>query len=288
MPDASPPRDAIVRAAQVAGPVAAVVEVRRLLGGTHANTHLVRTTAPGMELVIRDYCAGDVASERERWVLSCLAGLSGLAPRLLAHGIEGDRPWLVISRVPGWADILPSDPLGYAAQLGRALARVHATSSRLLSGFPTVFEQPGGSLTRLSGPATDAVEASWQEIVSAPRVLSHTDFWSGNVTWDGGVLSGVVDWSGAAVGPAGFDIGWCRLDLYLLFDEHVADEFLRSYTATAGVALSEPALWDQWAVARSYENVETWAANYVPLGRADLTEAELRHRHTEWTTRLCL
>jgi hypothetical protein len=76
------------------------------------------------------------------------------------------------------------------------------------------------------------------------------------------------------------------LDLYLLFDEHVADEFLKSYTATAGVAVSDPTLWDQWAVARSYENVETWAANYVPLGRTDLTGAELRHRHTQWTARL--
>jgi aminoglycoside phosphotransferase (APT) family kinase protein len=263
-----------------------VAEIRRLLGGTHANTHLVRTADPEIEVVIRDYMAGDDASEREPWVLSKLDGLGGLAPRLLAHESAGDRPWLVISRLPGGADIMPGDPHRYATQLGRTLARVHATSSDLLRGFQTVFEQPGGSSTRLSGPATDAVQAGWQEIIGAPRALSHTDFWSGNVTWDDGVLAGIVDWSGAAVGPTGFDIGWCRLDLFLLFDEHVADEFLTSYTASAGVAVSDPTLWDQWAVARSYENVESWAANYVPLGRVDLTGTELRLRHTQWTTRL--
>ena len=236
--------------------------------------------------MIRDYSAGDDAADREPWVLSTLGGLGGLAPRLLAHDGNGDRPWLVISRLPGCADIRPRDPARSAAELGRTLARIHATPCGPLTGFRTVFEQPGGSPTRLSGPARDAVHARWPEITNAPRVLTHDDFWSGNVTWDDGIISGVVDWSGAAIGPPGFDIGWCRLDLYLLFDEHIADEFLRSYTAAAGVAVSDPTLWDLWALARSYEHVETWAANYGPLGRSDLTEAELRHRHTEWTTRL--
>jgi aminoglycoside phosphotransferase (APT) family kinase protein len=286
VPETSPPHAAIVRAAQVAGPVATVVEVRRLLGGTHANTHLVSTTDPEMDVVIRDYDAGDDAAEREPWVLSTLDGLGGLAPRLLAHSSDGDRPWLVISRLPGCADIRPRDPARSAVQLGVALARIHATPLRLLTGFQTVFEQPGGSATRLVGPATDAVHDRWPEIAAAPMVLTHDDFWSGNVTWDNGIISGVVDWSGAATGPPGFDIGWCRLDLYLLFDEQIADEFLRSYAAAAGLAPSDPTLWDLWAVARSYETVETWAANYGPLGRSDLTEAALRRRHTEWTTRL--
>jgi aminoglycoside phosphotransferase (APT) family kinase protein len=239
-----------------------------------------------MEVVTREYVVGDDAAEHEFRVLSTLDGLSGLAPRLLAHDMGGDRPWLVISRLPGCADIMPRDPVQFAAQLGQVLARIHATPSTVMTGFPTVFEQPGGSSTRLSGPATDSVRAGWQAITGAPRVLTHDDFWSGNVTWDEGILSGVVDWNGAAVGPRGFDIGWCRLDLYLLFDEHIANEFLRSYTVTAGVAPIDPALWDLWAVARSYDNVETWSANYGPLGRPDLTEAQLRHRHTQWTMQL--
>jgi aminoglycoside phosphotransferase (APT) family kinase protein len=66
-------------------------------------------------------------------------------------------------------------------------------------------------------------------------VLTHYDFWSGNVVWRGGVLTGVVDWSGGALGPAGFDVGWCRLDLYLLYDEAVAGIFLDAAHSNAAM-----------------------------------------------------
>ncbi len=102
-------------------------------------------------------------------------------------------------------------------------------------------------------------------------------------------LTGIVDWSGAARGPRGYDLGWCRLDLVLLIDERIADIFLAAYDAgrRIGWALGDVLLWDAWAVARSHDMVETWVANYAPLGRGDLDEGELRRRHSLWATRLC-
>jgi hypothetical protein len=96
----------------------------------------------------------------------------------------------------------------------------------------------------------------------------------------------IVDWSGAARGPRGFDLGWCRLDLVLLFDERIADVFLAAYEAATGQTAGDVVLWDGWAVARSHDAVENWAPNYAPLGRGDLSEHELRRRHSLWTTRL--
>jgi aminoglycoside phosphotransferase (APT) family kinase protein len=149
-----------------------------------------------------------------------------------------------------------------------------------------VLDRPGGSQTGLSGPAASVVAASWELLTSAPSVLTHHDYWSGNVVWDGGVLTGIVDWSGGGVGPPGFDVGWCRLDLWLLHDEHIADEFLASYQAVSGYVLPDPLLWDLWAAARSHEIVDTWMPNYSDLGRVDLTAAELRRRHAAWTEHL--
>jgi hypothetical protein len=100
------------------------------------------------------------------------------------------------------------------------------------------------------------------------------------------VLTGVVDWSGGAVGPPGFDVSWCRLDLYLLHGEHIADDFLHAYEAASGSVLPDRWLWDLWAVARSHRAVEAWVPNYRDLGRGDLTATELRNRHTAWTNRL--
>ncbi|WP_216311827.1 phosphotransferase [Streptomyces nanshensis] len=106
------------------------------------------------------------------------------------------------------------------------------------------------------------------------------------MVWDGGVLSGVVDWEGACRGPAGYDIGWCRFDLVLLYGEDLADVFLAAYEQARGIPPVEPRLWDLWTLARSHRGVESWVPNYRDLGREDLTAAELRRRHTAWTDEL--
>jgi aminoglycoside phosphotransferase (APT) family kinase protein len=285
LPDAS----ALARAAAVAGPSAVVESVRRLEGGIHAETHLIRLSNPELDVVLREFPVGDAAADDEARVLRelhGLDGLDGLIPRLLAS--EGDpaeaRPWVLISRVHGNTDITPRDPEGWAAQLGVTLARLHASPPSRLTGLHSVLQRPGASRANLCGPAAEVVDESWADICAAPPVLTHSDFWSGNVVWDDdGVLSGVVDWSGGGTGPAGYDLGWCRLDLYLLFDEHIADTFLAAYQTATG-AMTESSLWDLWAVARSFNTVESWAPNYRPLGRPDLTGIELRRRHTQWTT----
>jgi aminoglycoside phosphotransferase (APT) family kinase protein len=130
------------------------------------------------------------------------------------------------------------------------------------------------------------VTAHWDLLADAPSVLTHHDYWSGNVVWEDGKLTGVVDWTGAGIGPRGFDVSWCRLDLYLLHDERIADTFLASYEAASGAVLDGRLLVDLWAVARSHGYVETWEPNYSDLGRADLTAGELRRRHTAWTEHL--
>jgi aminoglycoside phosphotransferase (APT) family kinase protein len=280
---------AVEQAAGLAGPDATVRAVRELAGGTHARTWLVRTANPELEVVIREFPPGDESAGREARVLAALDGLDDLAPRLLASGPGGGTSggsWVVISRLPGTADITPARPSAWAGQLGTALARIHATPLHRLASLDHALDRPGGSLADFSGPAAGPVAASRERLARAPAVLTHYDFWSGNVVWRGGVLTGVVDWSGGALGPAGFDVGWCRLDLYLLYDEAVADIFLDSYEAACGAALPDRLLWDLCAIARSHRTVETWVPNYRDLGRGDLTAQRLRSRHTAWTEHL--
>jgi aminoglycoside phosphotransferase (APT) family kinase protein len=283
------PATAIGRAAELAGPAASVAAVRVLAGGTHARTCLIRTANPQLEMVVRQFPPGDDAASREAEVLAALGGLDGLAPRLLASAPDDGSPegsWVLISRLPGTADITPARPSAAAAQLGRVLARIHATSPHRCAGLHGVLDRPGGSAAAMSGPAAGAVAARWDLLAGAPGVLTHHDFWSGNVVWDEGILTGVVDWTGAGTGPRGFDVGWCRLDLYLLHGEHAAGTFLDSYQAASGSGLASRLLADLWAVARSHDQVETWVPNYRDLGRADLTASELRRRHTAWTEQL--
>jgi len=285
MADDQPPAAALTWAASVAGPHASARVVRRLVGGTHASTHLLATTTPDGEMVLRRYQPGDGAAGREARVLTVLDGLDGWTPRLLGADPTGavfGEPATLMTRLSGWADITSIAPASVAEQLGRTLARLHSTPAHHLVGLRRGM---GTAADRAGGPAAGVVADHVIRLAGAPLVLSHVDYWSGNVLWEKGRLTGVVDWSGAALAPRGYDVSWCRLDLVLLYGEAIADAFLAAYEAAAGIALADPVLWDLYALANSYssDGVETWVPNYRDLGRADLTAAELRRRHTAWT-----
>jgi aminoglycoside phosphotransferase (APT) family kinase protein len=261
----------------------------RLEGGQHAATWRVVTASPALTVVVRQFPAGDPAGAHERQVLRALDGLKGLAPVLLSSDLAGrwsECPTTLISWLDGHADITPTDPDAWATQLGHALATVHEMPSDRLSGLPSVFDRSGGSREVLQGPIATRIRSGWSKITASPDVLTHSDYWSGNVVWRDGRLTGIVDWSGGARGPRGFDIGWCRLDLYLLLGARVADVFLAAYEDATGQRFLDMALWDGWAAARSHDSVESWAPNYRPLGRGDLDGDELRRRHSQWTSRL--
>jgi len=265
-----------------------VVGVGRLEGGQHAETWRVDTENPVGSVVVRQFPEGDSAPMNEQLVLRALDGLDGLAPMALGGDLEGrwsTSPTSLVSWLDGRADITPADPGAWAGELGRALAAVHAVPVGRLAALPSVFDRRAGSQELLAGPLAAEVGSCWSQIVASPEVLCHGDYWSGNVVWREGRLTGIVDWSGGARGPRGFDLGWCRLDLVLLFDERIADEFLAAYEAAAGETV-EMGLWDCWAAARSADAVGSWVPNYLPLGRPDLDEDELRRRHRQWTARL--
>jgi aminoglycoside phosphotransferase (APT) family kinase protein len=235
--------------------------VRQLLGGTHAVTHLLETGNPRRELVLRHYPLGDDAPAREARVLQALDGLDGWAPRLL--GVDARRGFVLITRLPGRADIMPADPRRAAQELAQGLARVHATPPPMLLRDRKALgphEMPAGG----------------------EQVLTHFDYWSGNVLWEGPKLTGIVDWSGACRAPRAFDVSWCRLDLVLLHGPEVADFFLSAYERAAAVRIPDIHAWDRFALESSTERIETWEPNYTSLGRTDLTAAELRARHTRW------
>ena len=285
----SPSAGALEEVLRLAGSSAAIQSVIRLEGGQHADTWRVDTANPELTVVVRQFPVADSAGALEQRVLRTLDGLGGLAPVLLGGDLDGrwsEYPTTLISWLDGQADITPSDPEKWAIQLGHALATAHAMPGDRLAGLPSVFDRGGGSREVLDGPLETGIRSRWTQITTSPVVLTHSDYWSGNVVWREETLTGIVDWSGGARGPRGFDVGWCRLDLVLLLEERIADVFLAAYEGAIGCTIDDIALWDGWAVARSHEAVETWAPNYAPLGRADLDGEELRRRHSQWTARL--
>jgi aminoglycoside phosphotransferase (APT) family kinase protein len=129
-------------------------------------------------MILREFPVGDRAAVDEERALKALNTLGGIAPRLLARGPDhdGGSPWVLISRLPGRADVIPEQPRRWATQLGHVLAKIHATATDVTRGFDTVFERKGYR-EKLFGPAAQIVDSAWDtEIVAAPKVLTHGDF----------------------------------------------------------------------------------------------------------------
>ena len=211
-----PPAGALEEVRRLAGLSATIASVVPLEGGQHAATWRVDTEGPALSVVVRRFPPGDPAGESEVRILRALDGLGGSAPLLLGSDLFGrwsESPVTLISWLDGVADIVPDDPDRWATQLGHTLAGVHAATGDRLKVLPSVLERERNGEDGLDGPFAASVRSDWSRIAGSPEVLTHSDYWSGNVVWRDGVLTGVVDWSGAARGPRGYDVGWCRLDL---------------------------------------------------------------------------
>ncbi|MEV6600537.1 phosphotransferase [Actinoplanes sp. NPDC051346] len=262
--------------------------VERLAGGTHAVTHLLETEQPASQLVLRRYPPGDTAAGREAEILKALDGLEGWAPRLVDSDALGKRfgePAVLITRLAGHADITSVPPHDAAEQLGRALARVHAVPLDRFGGLrdgmlAASSPDPGRA------PGAAVLASGLERLRAEESVLTHFDYWSGNVLWQRETITGIVDWSGASRAPRGLDVSWCRLDLVLLHGPTAAEIFLAAYQRAARQVVANLALWDLFALTNSHHTVEGWLPNYQSLGRTDLTATDLRARHTAWTSEL--
>ena len=267
---------AIVDAVATALGAPAVLD-RVLPGGTHATTVVV--TCRGRSLVARRFPLGDDAARRECAAHPTLARLGTLVPRLVAIGGTQARPVIITTVVPGTppSPVLPVAAI--AAGMARTLARIHG-----LSGAGLRLQPVGPGMG--DGPLARRALAEFEDLDTSHRVLTHLDFWCGNVLWDGSDVAGVVDWSGACSAPRGVDLAWCRQDLVLLGDPDAAELFLREYQRLSGVTVTDIGAWDVQAAARAEDRVETWAPNYLGIGRSDGTAETLRARLDAWNATL--
>ncbi|WUI03791.1 phosphotransferase [Spirillospora sp. NBC_00431] len=145
--------------------------VRRLAGGTHAATHLLESSDAGKQIVLRRFPHGDTAAANEARVPNLLDGLDGWAPRLLAADPDGRRfgePAVLITRLPGHADITSVAPETAAIRLGHVLARLHGTTPAPFTGLRDGMAAALASPTRQDGTAP-ARERSRHTAVVSPR-----------------------------------------------------------------------------------------------------------------------
>lgn len=224
---------------------AAVLSSTRPSGGVSSLIDLVMLAHPDgarREVVLRRIAADprwhpDPSGEarREAAMLERRAGCPH-TPRLLATDLDGARcglPAVLATRLPGGPLVAPDDVDAWVAGLADAVRSVRAceTDTSGLAGFERWDTVTGDA------PEWAAVPDAWRVLrdrIAAGRFrgtavgLVHRDLHPGNVLFDNGAFSGVVDWGDAAIGPIEVDVSRCRLEVALLAGLDVADRFLET------------------------------------------------------------
>lgn len=245
------------------------------LPGSYSNfTHLVNArTADGslLQFVLRQYrvsesCARGEKARREFKTFELLQrhGLPAPQPLYLdEYGEVLEDPGIVTSYVTGTQIEAPGDPVQWARALAVMLARIHSIPGETAAGDFLLDANSEATWFLRSGSVPDYMAAHpdgvdvWRAVHDLlphckqvePRLV-HIDYWPGNILWDQGQISAIVDWEEAAYGDPGIDVAYCRMEMFLTGMGHVADEFLTAYEVETSRRVANLGFWELAAAAR--------------------------------------
>ncbi len=185
--------------------------VRRLGGGIGASTHLVR--AGDRNVVLKQYPADRSEVVRREFDGLSLARARGLpVPAPLAVDVDGSwfgLPALAMSYVEGQPELRPTNLVGFIEGVTDLLVDVHSvdieaagaalptTSDRVALREAPVVIPEGLLVAMLVRRIVARINTLVADAQREPPVFNHGDLHPGNLLWQGGRISALVDWSHA-------------------------------------------------------------------------------------------
>ncbi|MCA1701158.1 MAG: aminoglycoside phosphotransferase family protein, partial [Actinobacteria bacterium] len=143
-------------------------------------------------------------------------------------------PALLMSWLPGRAQLDVSGDPGALRQMARALAAVHDCAATTLP-----HARPRWERGRPSDPSAFERRV-WSAIddlmpnAGEPSALVHLDFHPANTLWQRGRLTGIIDWENGAYGWPGEDLAKCRAYLAITHGPPIAAGLRAAYEAEIG------------------------------------------------------
>ena len=301
--------------AMAVDPNARVVSTRKLVGGISSRMDVVEfdptpgKASPGetRKVIVRQYYererpSDDRNSRFESATLQVLEANRIPAPELIIGEKEAGeilgRPAIVISYFDGAPDLAPVDPRGWARQLARAIARVHAIAVpgelksmprswfRNVTEWMAASEPPERFAKHDLGPDMwDAMRKLWPHVDTSARHLIHTDFWPGNTLWKDGKLLAIVDWEWPALGEPTIDVAYVLSDS-AYFGLDVEETFIETYEQVSGRPVQDLLFWKMMAAATAMPDPGPWAQGYADLGFGKMTADEIRRTHSNYVRNL--
>jgi aminoglycoside phosphotransferase (APT) family kinase protein len=245
---AAPPAQALAWLTAAAG-ARSVEAVEPMPGGASLAMHRVTISfADGdhARLVLRRYVRPDqlaedsAAAAHEAAVLELVEPIATLTPRLIAVDPTGEHagtPAVLMTELAGQPVCAANQR--WMHQLVEVLVDVHAVDPAASGVRPfAMYAQESYALPKwVTNPSVweRAIEIFHGPILDDDRTFIHRDFYPGNVLWQRKMVSGLVDWEAASVGPRSIDVAHCRVNL-LYQGLDTAESFTRGWEHTTGSA----------------------------------------------------
>lgn len=267
------------------------LHLHRLNGATSSTLYKVTVTGSEDRFVLR--CLTNTAwlaeepdlIERERAALTALARIDFSAPRWVADDAAGQHcgvPALLMTALPGRVWLTPRNIDGWLRELAKPLMTLHNAPVEGIRWqyAPYVNPQDAHPPDWSTHPALweRGIELARRPWPNAPMRFIHRDYHPVNVLFSGSRLSGVVDWPNACLGPADFDIAWCRLNLACMVGTHAAQEFLQACRELSGSQFSFNPYWDLLALVELLPGPPQPYPPWQQFGLPPLTSAEMIRR----------
>ena len=284
-------------------PGARVLRGRRLRGGLGARTQVLHIEdAAGLrsKVVLRVYLPGDTShtperARREFRTIELVQSAGVPSPRPLFLDAEGrflGEPAMLLSYLPGRSYYEAHGDPGWAEELARAMAAIHAvTPDRYdLSWLPRFGRDEVEADIRakheavalheddLAREVLAALEANMDRIEWVEPCLVHDDFWPGNTVWYRKRLIGVIDWADALLGDSRVDLPQCCIDALLSNDFTMSDAIRDTYSRLSSRAMPDQWYFDLLVGLRALLYYEIWLIAYHEVGLTFVTKERARER----------
>ena len=298
----TPSQEAIQSILDIISPGSDFLQIHSLEGDFSNSTHLVdaRTFDGSLfQVVVRRYAIfgnydrGEKA-RREFRTLQLLKDHGSPVPEPLYLDDDGTllgSPGIVTRYVPGRLIMSQPYPAEWTEILAKTLAGIH-TIPIDVTNTPFLLDAnrealwfleskdsiPGHMSAYPKGMAVwEAMLEYLPKLIKVKPSLVHIDYWPGNILWNNGTISAVVDWEEAAQGDPNIDVAYCRMDMFLTGMGESADMFLKTYEKAMHKPTANLGFWELAAAVRPMFNPDGWISKSPAKERfADYVDAAIQ------------
>lgn len=275
-----------------------IENIERLPGSTSAELYDISISHTGVmkNLVLRLFTLNEWLAEEpdlakhEAASLHQARGIPIPTPELIAFDQTGQFcgvPAVLMRKLPGEGDLKPKNMVKWLDEQAKAMSLVHQLDAK---AFPWRYFSYS-NLDTIEVPNWTNQPELWSQALRIVKghkpivqeTFIHRDFHPANLLWREGRISGIVDWVNACRGPAGVDVGHCRMNLLMLFGVETANQFLHAYQEHEGANFQYHLFYDLLALCDFVlPGPPTVYRGWKDFGITHLTDDMMKHRADEY------